>query len=223
MQQDSIFSRRLWIRIQNGKSIYSNLIYESSIDLDFELSFPMDVEKSNARKNAAQLNFASNRIRTMKNPLLLLHYLYKLWNQKISNWSQYLNFCTFDNARGNKSESIGLIPDGLLLLRQASIVHLKSLWTADSCLFVISSMICKAVVCWPPLEASHVLHSAWISDASVNASKKDFPMGFNSNASICSDVNWYFFKKVCTKSSRRSRVFPRSCSDVVWVTKSRVP
>ena len=41
--------------------------------------------------------------------------------------SLYLNFWTFDNAKGNKSESIGLIPDGLLLLRQASIVHLKSL------------------------------------------------------------------------------------------------
>ena len=37
------------------------LIYESIINLDFGLSFSTVVEKSNERKNAAQLNFAPNR------------------------------------------------------------------------------------------------------------------------------------------------------------------
>ena len=64
-----------YLRIQKGKRTYSYLIYESNINLDFELSFSTVVEKSNERKNAAQLNFAPNRICTMKNQLLLLHYL----------------------------------------------------------------------------------------------------------------------------------------------------
>ena len=70
-----IFSRRLWIRKKNGKRTSSYLIYESNINLDFGLSFSTVVKKSNEGKNAAQLNFAPNRIWMMKNQLLLLHYL----------------------------------------------------------------------------------------------------------------------------------------------------
>ena len=41
-----------YLRIQKGTRTYSYLIYESNINLDFELSFSTVVEKSNERKNA---------------------------------------------------------------------------------------------------------------------------------------------------------------------------